>query len=97
MRRVVLATVKKKIFKTLYSYLQLMEITSTQRQEHEQLYQRRKLEDYFTLRQHREKLLHSLPRLSIGETDPRAKAKGVYILSTCANQSNWRAEHDLFV
>ena len=48
---------------------------------HERYYQQRQLVDFFTARDARNALLHSLPRLSIGACDPRAVAKGVYVLS----------------
>ena len=52
-----------------------------QRIQHERSHQRRKLDEYFSSRSVKEEILNALPRLNIGECDPRAKARGVYILS----------------
>ena len=49
--------------------------------EHERAFQRRGLEDYFAARSRKEDLLFSMPRLVLGDSPPRAKAHGVYVLS----------------
>jgi hypothetical protein len=49
---------------------------------HERSYQQEQLNKYFSSRLRREDLLFALPRLSLGDSDPRARAKGVYILSS---------------
>ncbi len=59
-----------------------------QRYVHESLYQRNQLDSFFSERNAKEKLLHSMPRLNIGECDPRAKAKGVYVLTLYNNNAN---------
>ena len=48
---------------------------------HERIYQRRRLDEYFVARACKEKLYHSLPLLSIGVGDSRARVKSVYVLS----------------
>ena len=58
-----------------------MDAADFQRHMHERVYQQRQLEDYFATRSRKEDLLRSLPRLSIGNCDPRAKARGVYVLT----------------
>jgi hypothetical protein len=47
----------------------------------ERMQQSRRLKDYFDERARREELLRSMPRLTLGDIDIRAKAKGVYVLS----------------
>jgi hypothetical protein len=59
-----------------------------QRNVHESLYQRSQLDIFFAERNAKDKLLHSMPRLNIGECDPRAKAKGVYVLTLFNNAEN---------
>jgi hypothetical protein len=54
----------------------------------ERSYQRRRLDDYFFQRSLKEDLDHSLPFLTIGEGNRRAKARGVYIL-TVPKASAW--------
>lgn len=53
----------------------------TQRLEHEQIYKKHQLEEYFATRKQLNQLVADLPRLDIGEVDCRARARGVYILS----------------
>jgi hypothetical protein len=53
----------------------------TQRLEHEQIYKKHQLEEYFATRKELDQLVAELPRLDIGEVDYRARVKGVYILS----------------
>lgn len=58
-----------------------MATISTLKQIHERFHQRRKLDDFFAVRDRMENLLHSIPCLNLGEIDPRAKANGVHVLS----------------
>ena len=48
---------------------------------YEHYIQKRKLDDFFAMRSLKEKLLRSMPTLNLGECDPRARARGVYVLS----------------
>jgi hypothetical protein len=48
---------------------------------HEQLYQKSRFNDFLVHRSNKERLLHSMPRLNLGEMDYRAKPAGVYVLS----------------
>jgi hypothetical protein len=58
------------------------QITSDMHYHHERLYQRRQLDDFFAARSRKEKLLDSMPRLVLSECDPRARVRGVYVLSS---------------
>ena len=58
-----------------------MDPSTMHRQIFERSCQRRQLDAFFATRDKREYLLHSMPRLNLGEVDPRAKARGVYVLS----------------
>ena len=56
-------------------------LTAHQRHSHEHMYNTRRLENYFAARSKREDALFAMPRLCLGECDPRARARGVYVLS----------------
>ena len=58
-----------------------MQSTASQNHFHEQWYQRRQLDHFFAMRDRKQELLFSMPRLVLGDSDPRAKSMGVYILT----------------
>ena len=58
-----------------------MDKPTASRQSHEHMYQSRRLADFFEARSRRDEVLFKMPRLLLGDCDPRARAREVYVMS----------------
>jgi hypothetical protein len=65
----------------VYVFFNFMKIATTQRSVHEHMYDQSRLDAYFVFKTHKDSLMRTMPRLCLSESDPRAKAAGVYVLS----------------